>query len=196
MWRGGHKTQTRNGGLTEKDLRYVEQYGTRLDLKMWEDGKEMYVRTTWWDKSSRLWLPYLHILSTFNADTQNKAVLASLDGRNKVLLSFTIIILYFDGDTNFQWRTVLLFLIFVLLSAIYSNHWISVHYFSYRSIAVDVFFNWPYDAILAFSLKLAVLVGRLISSNARLWTSDMLFSLIISLLLNIIMWCTLTVRVH
>lgn len=95
MWRGGCKTQTRNGGLTEKDLRYVEQYGTRLDLKMWEDGKEMYVRTTWWDKSSRLWLPYLHILSTFNADTQNKAVLASLDGRNKVLLSFTIIILYF-----------------------------------------------------------------------------------------------------
>lgn len=43
------------------------------------------------------------------------------------------------------------------------------------------FLNCPHDAVV-FALKPAVLVGRLMSSNARLWTSDKLFSLIVSLL--------------
>lgn len=70
---------------------------------------------------------YLHTLSTSNA--QSKAILALLGGRKRMFLSFTIIILYFDGDSNFQWRTALLFFIFILRSATYRNDWMSVHYF-------------------------------------------------------------------
>lgn len=118
---------------------------------------------------------YLHTLSTSNA--QSKAILALLGGRNRMFLSFTIIILYFDGDSNFQWRTALLFFIFILRSATYRNDWMSVHYFF-------------------FALQLAVPVGRLILSTARLWTSDLLFSLFVLLLLNISIWCILIVHVH